>query len=136
MIALLTGMMLSVPTGTASAPEAREEVEIVNIVEIVEIEEKEPTIEELVRRYDWPAHEALAIMDCESGGDPTAHNLNHKTRDDSWGLYQINRYGSLKNRPSAEWLKVPENNIEYAYKMWQRRGWLDWLNCARKKGLL
>lgn len=38
---------------------------------------------------------AAAIAMAESDGDPNAHNLNPKTGDDSWGLWQINLYKSL-----------------------------------------
>ena len=37
-----------------------------------------------------------AVALAESNGDPTAHNQNAKTKDDSYGLWQINYYGNLK----------------------------------------
>lgn len=37
-----------------------------------------------------PAAIAVAITQPESGRDPSKHNLNAKTRDDSWGWWQIN----------------------------------------------
>jgi len=74
-------------------------------------------------------------MNCESGGDPEV--INTVSPDYSVGLFQINLYGNLaKSRPSEEWLKVPENNIAYAYELYQGRGWVHWLNCARMKGVL
>jgi hypothetical protein len=43
---------------------------------------------------DSVAH-AVAIAIAESGGDPTKHNKNAKTGDDSYGLWQINMIGKL-----------------------------------------
>jgi soluble lytic murein transglycosylase-like protein len=93
----------------------------------------------LVAKY-WPANQvdnALAVMRQESGGNPTQHNNNPATGDDSWGLYQINRYGSLaKGRPLPDWLATPENNIAYAADMYRAQGWEPWHNSATKLGLL
>ncbi len=92
----------------------------------------------LISQYDWNIDSACKIMMCESAGRPNAHNFNHSTRDNSFGLFQINRYGSLSNkRPSAEWLKIPENNIEYAYKIFISEGRRfgttgGWYNCSKK----
>lgn len=88
---------------------------------------------EIISQYDWDANIAYQIMLCESSGNPEAHNLNYKTRDNSFGLFQVNLYGRLASeRPSAEWLLVAENNIEYAYKLYKGRGWQHWSNCHRK----
>lgn len=38
---------------------------------------------------------ATAIAIAESGGNEKAHNRNASTRDDSYGLWQINMYGDL-----------------------------------------
>jgi len=91
------------------------------------------SIATLVNQYDWDTDKALKILFCESGGNPEAINLKHETRDYSIGLFQINLYGSLANeRPSKEWLLVPENNIEYAYSIYERAGGFenDWVKCS------
>ncbi len=96
---------------------------------------------DLISRYDWDADSAYKIMMCESSGNPNANNFNHRTRDNSFGLFQINLYGNLANdRPSAEWLKVPENNIAYAYELYVKEGRRfgttgGWFNCARARGV-
>ena len=91
----------------------------------------------LTKYFGSAAGQAQLIMSCESGGVPTKHNYNPATGDDSWGLFQINRYGSLAaGRPSADWLVVAENNIQYAANMHARSGWSPWANCARKNGLI
>lgn len=80
---------------------------------------------DLISQYSWNAETAIAICNCESGGNPLAHNSTPP--DNSVGLFQINLYGSLaSSRPSADWLKVPANNIEYAFGMWQGSGWQPW----------
>jgi len=86
----------------------------------------------LLEKYDWNIDEAKKIMFCESSNRPDAVG-DTNTKYYSYGLMQIR---ALPGRPSPEWLLVPENNIEYAYKLWSRNGWRDWLNCARMNGLL
>lgn len=81
----------------------------------------------LIAQYDWDVPTAYAVMMAESRGNPNALNNNPATADYSVGLFQINLYGALANdRPSEEWLRVPENNVAYAYKMWQQSGWYPW----------
>lgn len=88
--------------------------------------------DDLLRKYDWNINTARRIMWCESGGNPTAVNDNPRTGDYSIGLFQINLYGNLKySRPSEEWLKIAENNAEYAYKMYKSSGWDPW-SCINK----
>ncbi len=85
---------------------------------------------EIIDKYDWNTQIAYEIMKCESSKDPEAWNKNHRTGDNSWGLFQINIYGYLEdNRPPAEWLVVPENNIQYAYELYEKDGWKPWTNC-------
>ncbi len=72
----------------------------------------------LVSKYDWDVNTVLRILQCESQGRSWIVNDNPGTRDYSVGLMQINLFGSLAaTRPSEEWLKVPANNIKYAYQM-------------------
>jgi hypothetical protein len=93
----------------------------------------------LVEKY-FPAGQvdnALRVLFCESSGNSNAHNFSHRSRDDSWGLFQINRYGNLaKDRPQVGWLLVPENNIKYASELYKTHGWSPWKNCATKLWLL
>lgn len=86
---------------------------------------------DLINQYDWDTNLMYRIMQCESKGDPNAHNFSHKTKDDSWGLLQINRYGKLDYRPGPEWLVVPENNIDYAYEIFLKEGYEAW-GCYKK----
>jgi hypothetical protein len=99
---------------------------------IVEEVEKPVSIESLIASYDWDYATAYRIMICESGRNPEALNDNPNTRDYSVGLFQINLYGNLRNtRPDEDWLRVPENNISYAYIIYQEQGWFAWLNCYK-----
>ena len=92
----------------------------------------------LIKKY-FPESEwdnAIAVMMGESGGNAGAHNGNAGTGDDSWGLFQINRYGELANtRPPVNQLLDPEFNVKYAAQMWQSQGWGPW-GAAKKIGLV
>ena len=102
--------------------------------EVVEIVEP-PTVEEMIAEYDWNVEHALIIASCESGMRVDVVNDDPSTRDYSVGLFQVNLYGNLKDhRPSEEWLKIPENNIEYAYKLWSQTKSFNrhWVNCSKR----
>lgn len=90
----------------------------------------------LFTQYDWDADIAHKIMMCESSGNPNAVG-DTNTKYHSYGLMQIR---ALPNRPSPEWLKVPENNISYAYKIYLQEGKRfgttgGWYNCSKKYGI-
>jgi len=88
----------------------------------------------LISQYEWHHGVACAVIRHESNNDPNAHFFSHYYGDDSWGLFQINLYGNLRHqRPSADWLVVPENNVAYAYEMWQIHGWRPWAVCHNGK---
>lgn len=80
----------------------------------------------LLSKYSWPVFEARSIMMCESGGNPNSVG-DKNTAYRSYGLFQIR---ALPGRPSPEWLLVPENNISYAYSLYQKSGWSPW-TCSR-----
>lgn len=84
-----------------------------------------------IRKYDWNHDFAIRVAKCESGLRPNAHNYNPATGDDSWGVFQINRYGRLKyGRPEPDKLVNYKFNIKYAYEMYCSQGWKPW-SCAR-----
>lgn len=79
---------------------------------------------------------ATRVMQYESGGRSEAHNYNDTTMDDSFGCFQVNRYGSLaKTRPLAPWLLNPNNNVQYALALYKSEGWRPWANTIRKLGI-
>ena len=86
---------------------------------------------------------AFAVALAESGGRPNAHNDNHKTGDNSYGLFQINMLGTLqKERLSKHWkdaqgktfklsgnrdLFNPLTNAKVAYHMTAHgNNWAKW----------
>jgi hypothetical protein len=87
-----------------------------------------------VKYFGDKADEAKKIAYCESGNDPQAHNYNPKTRDDSYGLFQINLWGNNKlTRPAPEILLTEEGNIKFAKQLYDSAGgWSrDWIKCSR-----
>ena len=101
---------------------------------------QEKDLKDLVAKY-FPDCPELAwqIVLKESGGNPNTHNYNPKTGDDSWGLYQINRYGKLaQNRPEPDKLKDAEFNIKYARMLYKNSGYTfkkHWATTSKKLGL-
>lgn len=78
-------------------------------------------------KYDWCHQTAIAVAKAESGLRPDAHNYNPATGDNSYGIFQINLYGSLANsRPAPNKLVDYKFNVEYAYNMWKSQGWTPW----------
>lgn len=97
--------------------------------------------EEAIRRI-FPASEharAIKVMIQESSRNPAIHNYNPSTGDDSYGCFQINLAGNNKySRPSPAELVIAENNVAFAYRLWQSTGWCStggWLNTGIKVGI-
>lgn len=94
-----------------------------------------------IRRI-FPASEharAIKVMIQESSRNPAIHNYNPSTGDDSYGCFQINLAGNNKySRPSPAELVIADNNVAFAYKLWQSTGWCStggWLNTGIKVGI-
>jgi hypothetical protein len=94
-----------------------------------------------IRRI-FPASEherAIRVMVQESSRNPAIHNYNPSTGDDSYGCFQINLAGNNKySRPSPAELVIADNNVAFAYRLWQSTGWCStggWLNTGIKVGI-
>lgn len=94
-----------------------------------------------IRRI-FPASEharAIKVMIQESSRNPAIHNYNPSTGDDSYGCFQINLAGNNKySRPSPAELVIADNNVAFAYRLWQSTGWCStggWLNTGNKVGI-
>lgn len=94
-----------------------------------------------IRRI-FPASEharAIKVMVQESSRNPAIHNYNPSTGDDSYGCFQINLAGNNKySRPSPAELVIADNNVAFAYRLWQSTGWCStggWLNTGIKVGI-
>ena len=77
---------------------------------------------------------AWAVVMKESGGRPIAHNDNHRTGDNSYGLFQINMIGSLGDTRREKFslrsnkdLFDPVTNAQVAYYMTAKgTNWGSW----------
>ncbi len=69
---------------------------------------------ELVCQYDWDCGYALAIIPCESGGNPNAYN----PAGPYIGLFQVLNGSS-----------DPAVNVAQAYAKYASGGWAHWPNC-------
>lgn len=76
----------------------------------------------LIMDYDWPVETAMQICKDESRGHPVAVGDTH-TKYVSCGLMQIR---ALPGRPTCEEMKIPKDNIAYAYGLWQKEGFCPW----------
>ena len=112
---------------------------------------------EMKKRFGANVHSAIQVAACESRGNPNSINpggqryiYKGKTRiadECSVGLFQVNiqaHQGTLRSwsgtgrvKDQIAWLKVPENNIQFAYHL-SREGqsWSPWLICSTRAGLL
>lgn len=83
----------------------------------------QPTDCTLVNDYSWDTKTAFAVCEAESRGNSQAHLYSDITRDDSYGLFQINLYGDLKyGRPAPTELLNASQNVAYAYKLYVAHG--------------
>lgn len=82
----------------------------------------------LLEQYDWNVELALEVCENESGGKREAYNGEYHDDADCYGsvgLFQI----ACVHGFTKEEMFVPEANIEYAYTLYQRRGWQPWGVC-------
>lgn len=85
-----------------------------------------------IEKYDWDADVIERLIECESGGDPTAKNTTQY--ESSHGLLQINIYAH--GQYAVHKLYSPEYNIWAAFNIYEEEGYYAWLNCARKIGVI
>lgn len=79
-----------------------------------------------MRQYDWDASIALAIMQAESGCNPSAHNPANFDGSNDSGLFQINSIHVASGLISEEARRDPVQNIKAAYDIYQGGGWSAW----------
>ena len=100
---------------------------------------KHLTPKQLVRVLQWAGFKgsslkiAWAVAMKETHGNPIAHNFSRYTQDDSYGVFQINLYGTLKGRikefnlKSARQLTNPIKNAQIAFYMSSGgKNWTAW----------
>ncbi len=95
-----------------------------------------PSPRELVKKYFGNDKTAVAVMMCESMGDPDrigdldkTYWKNGKIYGDSIGLFQIRTF---EGRPDREQLKDPEFNVKYAKELYEKSNWQPW-SCWNNK---
>ena len=98
------------------------------------------SVEDVIRRvFGKDADLAVKIAGKEqSNWNTNAHNYNSETKDDSWGIFQVNLWGDLKkDRPTPEQLQDPEFNIKYAKMLFDSAGTFckDWATSCKKLGI-
>jgi hypothetical protein len=84
---------------------------------------------------------AVAVALAESGGVTTAHNPDASTKDNSYGLWQINMYSDLGpsrrkqfKLANNEQLFDPTVNAHVAHEIFKQQGWDDgWTTYGTKK---
>jgi len=99
-----------------------------------------PSVEEMIKSYDWDYNIALAVMKAESGGNSEAFNPEwHRNCQGSYGLFQMACIHSVN---PAE-LFAPQININRAYQLYLKEGWRPWsvctngiVDCGLNKGLV
>lgn len=80
--------------------------------------------------YEWNCDEALRVILCESGGDPSASN------NGNYGLFQINaahtdKLESVTGSRDLSLLLDPELNTEIAHAVWRDSGGKTWTPWAK-----
>ena len=85
----------------------------------------------IVSVFGDDAPQALKIAKCESGFDNDVVIVDTNAHV-SVGTFQINGV----HGHDTEWLQEPWNNIKIAKQLFDKNGWRDWRNCAKKYNLL
>ena len=92
---------------------------------------------------EFMAESMAAIAMRESGGDPSKHNLNPSTGDDSYGLVQINwadpdikEYLQAKGITDPNVLLDPATNAKMAFELWRwKYSYMDLLWYTQRTGV-
>lgn len=85
----------------------------------------------LLDKYGIPFDEAVPIMRREAGCRVGAHNGNSGTADDSYGPFQVNRFGSLaawwdSGGYTAAVMATPEGAVAATAVLYRACGWGPW----------
>lgn len=101
------------------------------LIEIVLEAEKvvpPPSIEDIIRSYDWNDEVALAVAKAESEMNPNAFNPEwHRGCQGSRGVFQM---ACIHHRDNPDALFDAKFNIQKAYELWQKEGFRPWSVCS------
>ena len=107
-----------------SLPERRRELAATDqhVVQEARVATDRGSVGELIRQYDWPVEEALAVAWCESRHDPSAVSPDGQ----NLGLFQIHAPSHASKLRPDESLLDPVVNVRVAYEIWRDQSWAPW----------
>lgn len=70
---------------------------------------------------------ALAIVACESGFNPNAHNASNKNGTVDSGLFQINSIHHTRMEELGLDVWKPQDNIKFARMLYDESGFAPWV---------
>lgn len=112
------------PTATATPPETQSETQQ-PVATLAAATTGCGAYLQLIQSYNWDVRVATAIMQAESGCNPTAYNENTNGSVDR-GLFQVNSVHGDKVQYNFAALFNPSTNISIAYRIYQSSGWSAW----------
>lgn len=121
------GQIDATPTPTI-APPTPEPVPVVPVLPLAVVEpvdaaalEGSGGIEAVICAYPWDCYTAIRVARCESTLNPFAVGAG------SYGLMQIQASVHAWKWPTfwEDWM-IPERNLQYAWEIYQGRGWYAW----------
>lgn len=80
----------------------------------------------IIGRYSWDIRIAMAVMQAESGCDPSSANLNDVHQDAKGNIICKGSFGLMQISCHSGEVYDPERNIAIAWEKYKSRGWQPW----------
>ena len=81
----------------------------------------------IIDTFPEDPHTALAIVQCESGFNPRAHNGSNTNGTTDGGLWQINDVHNSRLQALGLDRYNPEDATKFARMLYEQNGWRDWV---------